>query len=239
MSETNRPEVKSGVYSNTEISAAMAMGHILIDPFVEKNLNASSYDVTLGPYYWKTQEDNRVRVLNPYSEEVVQRYFGFAPKHAMTHKDWLDAHKDLNELEGIPLDQHIIVLRPGQRILAHTQEFIGIEPPGTTSMQARSSLGRLGITVCKDAGWGDPGYKNRWTMEIENNNEDVDFPLVVGQRIAQIIFMHTGEVEGTYSTDTGSYQAEFSSVEEMKTAWRPEDMLPRLRLDPVLGDENG
>ena len=37
-------------------------------------------------------------------------------------------------------------------------------------MQARSSLGRSYIEVCKCAGMGDVGFCNRWTMEITNNS---------------------------------------------------------------------
>jgi len=38
------------------------------------------------------------------------------------------------------------------------------------------------------AGWGDVGYINRWTMEITNNSRFYAIPLVVGRRIAQIVF---------------------------------------------------
>lgn len=34
------------------------------------------------------------------------------------------------------------------------------------------------------------GYINRWTMEITNNSQHYSIPLVVGRRIAQIVFFH-------------------------------------------------
>jgi deoxycytidine triphosphate deaminase len=76
----------------------------------------------------------------------------------------------------------------GETILAHTNEFIGGRETVTTMMKARSSMGRNFIEVCKCAGWGDIGYVNRWTMEITNNSRFYSIPLVVGRRIAQIVF---------------------------------------------------
>lgn len=58
-------------------------------------------------------------------------------------------------------------------------------------MKARSSLGRNFIEICKCAGWGDVGYVNRWTMEITNNSRYYTIPLVVGRRVAQIVFFET------------------------------------------------
>lgn len=72
-------------------------------------------------------------------------------------------------------------------------------------MKARSSLGRNFIEVCKCAGWGDVGYINRWTMEITNNSRYYSIPLVVGRRIAQIVFFDTeGTLEGRSYELTGT-----------------------------------
>lgn len=74
-------------------------------------------------------------------------------------------------------------------------------------MKARSSLGRNFIEVCKCAGWGDIGYVNRWTMEITNNSRFYSIPLVVGRRIAQIVFFDSAGTIGSRSyADTGKYQ---------------------------------
>ncbi|MCX8513508.1 MAG: hypothetical protein ORN26_00305 [Candidatus Pacebacteria bacterium] len=43
-------------------------------------------------------------------------------------------------------------MRPGETILAHTNEFIGGRNHITTMMKARSSMGRSFIEVCKCAG---------------------------------------------------------------------------------------
>jgi deoxycytidine triphosphate deaminase len=97
-------------------------------------------------------------------------------------------------------------------------------------MQSRSTWGRNGVAVCFDAGWGDPGYINRWTMEIYNLNQRHSVVLPVGERIAQIVFMETGEVEGSYDNLSGKYQTSQDLTLLMKN-WSPEQMLPRAYKD--------
>lgn len=219
-----------GVFSNSEILAAHKSGHIVIEPFNPEHVNTASYDVTLGEYFYRTDRSSHNVYFNPFDEKEVSRYFGEHHLRAIAHSQYVREHR-IQPFKGIPDDHPIIVLAPGERILAHTHEFIGIRPPGVTSMQARSTWGRLGIQVCEDAGWGDSGYINRWTMEIHNGNENVHVPLPVGERVAQIVFYHTGPVDGDYSRHTGKYQTEFESIESMIKNWRPEDMLPRAYKD--------
>jgi len=97
-------------------------------------------------------------------------------------------------------------------------------------MKARSSLGRNFIEVCKCAGWGDVGYVNRWTMEITNNSRNYLIPLVVGRRIAQIIFFETGPILGADYTSNGKYQSS-QNITKLRKEWKPEMMLPRLWAD--------
>lgn len=212
-----------GVYSNTEIKQAVTDGHIVVHPFRAENVKGSSLDLTLGEWYFGTERADSRDAYNPFDPEDVKRYFG-QPKHAMKHKEWADKY-GRRLFKNIPATHPIIVLSPGERILAHTHEFVGIKPPGTTEMRARSSWGRNGIAACFDAGWGDPGYINRWTMEVYNLNMHESVPLPVGERIVQMIFHHTGEVEGSYGK-SGKYQTSVN-IKTLVKNWRPEDMLPR------------
>jgi dCTP deaminase len=97
-------------------------------------------------------------------------------------------------------------------------------------MKARSSLGRSFIEVCKCAGWGDVGYINRWTMEITNNSKNYIIPLVVGRRIAQIVFFETGPIIGKDYAAAGKY-ASSTDVAKLKKTWTPDMILPRLWAD--------
>ena len=154
--------------------------------------------------------------------------WGTTAKRAKPAKEILAKYKF--EYDSIRPEDQIILLAPGETILGHTQEFIGGRDHITTMMKARSSLGRSFIEVCKCAGWGDVGYINRWTMEITNNSTHYYIPLVVGRRIAQIIFFETGPILKSDYAKGGKYQSS-GSVAQLKKDWRPTDMLPRLYLD--------
>ncbi len=218
----------TGVFSNVEIIQAIQDGHIIQYPGAPELINASSVDVRLGYNFYRTdQSTKRAGLYNPYDEEDVMRYFG-EPLEAMPLREHGTIRRKLglDALKGIDPDQPIIILRPGERILGHTHEFIGIDEIGTSSMQAKSTTGRNGITVCKDAGWGDPGYFNRWTMEIENSNEREHVPLPVGMAIAQLVFYHMGPVDGSYTALSGNYQSS-TDIHELVQKWTPDQMLPR------------
>lgn len=203
-------------------------GTIIIEPFNPANVNTSSVDVTLGPWYYaeqlKDDQDPDNRLYNIWDYADVKRVWG-EPRRA---------RRPNYPIVGVRPDDDIILLPPKHTILAHTIEFIGGRQNVTTMMKARSSFGRNFIEVCKCAGYGDVGYTNRWTMEITNNSQHYYIPLVVGRRIAQIVFLQTGEIRAADYTATGKYQPEMSMTELM-AGWRPEMMLPRLDRDRDIG----
>jgi len=216
--------------SDKKILEEMKKGDIVIHPFSEEQLATSSYDVTLGEWFFREQPPKYNHALyNIWSQEHMEHVWGADKvERAVPAKE---AFKKYNfDYDGIRPDDKVIVLRPGETILAHTQEFIGGKDHITTMMKARSSMGRNFIEVCKCAGWGDVGYVNRWTMEITNNSKNYIIPLVVGRRIAQIIFFETGPIIERDYTKAGKY-ASSTSLSELKKAWKPEMMLPQLYRD--------
>lgn len=222
-----------GVYSNKQIRDALEEGHIVCTPFDPKHISHASLDVTLGYYYYRTERMSGKSIYNPFDENDVKRYFDGHLK-ATTHEEWCKKN-GVSLLNGVPKDHPVIPLRPGERILAHTHEFFGIKPPGAYQVKARSSWGRNGVAVCFDAGWVDPGYINRLTLEIYNLNEHETVLLPVGERIAQAVFLETGEVEGSYGKGrdggfSGKYQ-QGDNLEEIIKSWTPEMMLPRAYKD--------
>jgi len=209
------------------ILAEIEKGNICIDPFNSENLKTSSYDVSLGDCYFRERRpDNYVHLYNIYNKEHVERVWG--KEHYQAEK----ASKILKhfDFKGIAPEDRVILLEPGETILAHTNEFIGGRGTITTMMKARSSLGRNFIEVCKCAGWGDVGYVNRWTMEITNNSRHYTIPLVVGRRIAQIIFFDVQEITAKDYASDGKYQS-VKDFTKLKKGWNPQMMLPRLYLD--------
>jgi len=221
------------VYSNIQIRQAIDEGHIICHPYQPKHVSHASLDVTLGFHYYRIERMNERTIYNPFDAEDVERYFD-GPYKAMPHGEWckLNGFKPVN---NIPLDHPVISLKPRERILAHTHEFFGILPPGACEVRSRSSWGRNGIAVCFDAGWIDPGYINRLTLEIYNLNERETVLLPVGERFAQIVFHETGEVEGTYgkgrdSGFSGKYQ-QGDNLDTIIQTWSPDMMLPRAYKD--------
>jgi dCTP deaminase len=209
-------------------------GNILIEPFHPANLGTGSYDVTLGPHYFRENRDAAgLSFYNPYSKDDVARVWGGQDDffEAIPASEWRRRNRNF-PLENIGESELLIVLDPGETILAHTIEFIGgTDDKIDTMMKARSSTGRNFIEVCKCAGLGDIGYCNRWTMEITNNSFKYQIPLVVGRRIAQILFFKTeGTVQSQQYSDTGKYQ-DTRDIAKMMREWHPSQMLPRMYRD--------
>lgn len=214
--------------SNTEIIKRRAEGKIIITDFNPDNLTSSAYDVRLGSTII-TQNDKSKRVENPWSTSY--NYWG-EPRDAYIAED-----EDVVKFD-LKLDQPFFIIEPGELVLAHTEEFIGTtaESNVTTMMKARSSLGRVGITVCSCAGLGDCGFFNRWAMEIRNNSGST-LILPVGMRVAQILFFElVGESTIDYAK-AGHYQDKSQSLDEMIATWSPKQLYPRLWLDREIFDQ--
>ncbi len=220
--------------SDKKILAEKKKGDIVITPFKKENLNTSSYDVTLGEWYYREQPTkHNHNIYNIYQQSHTEHVWGKAQRAEKASKVF---QKYNLSFKGISPNDKIILLQPGETILAHTQEFIGGRDHITTMMQARSSLGRNFIEVCKCAGWGDVGYTNRWTMEITNNSQHYAIPLVVGRRIAQIVFMETGEILDKHYAQDGKYSSS-TDIKILKKEWNPYDMLPKLWKEREIQDK--
>jgi len=185
--------------SDRRILEEMERGNIVIDPFDPQQLGTNSYDVRLGEWYF---EPNRNLLTVDFTSEADTRAFWGEPRRA---------------------EDGVIAIRPGDTILCHTQEVVGGANGFTTSMRARSSIGRACLSVCKCAGVGDVGYIARWTMEITNHSH-ATVVLPVGLRVAQILFYEVGATLREYA---GKYGQEV----KRGLAWSPLDMLPKLYND--------
>jgi dCTP deaminase len=224
------------VLSKPEILRHLKAGNIVISPFNINNVANTSYDVCLGRFFFRQNPMKNSQVLNPFYEKSLREMYNGVEEAILVS----EIRSKINPYYGLKSSDRVILVAPGETVLAHTIEFIGGRngtkdlPAVTTEMRARSSLGRIGISVCKCAGWGDIGYINRWTMEITNFANSV-IPLPVGMRIAQIIFHETSSVP---EMDRYPKRGKYQKAEDLSTIvknWKPEDMLPRLYDDKDLG----
>ncbi len=206
---------------------------IIIHPFNQAQVAPCSYDVTLGPYYWVPNVSNLPPYLNPNNGHHIFQYWGLDPDskeldlngHRMYGARKADIVTDaiLAKKYGVDVGDEVIIIPPGHVILAHTQEFIGGKHNITTMLKAKSTMGRCCMSICKDAGMGDSGYFNRWTLEIENHAL-VPLILRVGQSVGQIIFFRTGNVSAPYFS-RGQYQ-KTDVLDELIKNWSPLSMVP-------------
>lgn len=221
------------------IKKMIECGSIIISPFEEHRLQGASYDVTLGENFYSVKPNSAgIAPHNPLSKQSTNLLWGEGnsdAKKAMPFKNLLEMLGNEIDEETRSLykkETQVILLQPGELILGHTQEFIGSNDPRITpDMSAKSSSGRNGITVCKCAGWGDPGYFNRWTMEIQNEFSDRKIILTVGMEIAQIKFVIDPVIQFSDKSvlygNSGKYQ-QGQNLEEIVSSWEPSMMLPRM-----------
>lgn len=203
-------------------------GNIIIEPFNPKQVCNSSYDVTLGEYFFRPNEDHLENgIYNMNSEKCINDTWKL--ERAMTLQELKD--KISADFTGIKDTDRVILIKPSETLLCHTNEFIGAKVGFTTMMKSRSSFGRNFMESCSCAGWGDVGYVNRWTMEIHNRSHKSSVLLVVGRRIAQIVFLEVDHYDENNSMSyAGKYQSNVN-FEDIVSSWKPDMMLPKMYLD--------
>ena len=183
--------------SGKSITYHMVQGNIVIEPFIESHLQPNSYDITLGIWCVRFKKNDSILNLenfNPY------------------------------ELYQIENNDDELIVSAGERILCNTHEFFGTRRKVVPCISTRSTIARLGLDICGSAGFGDLGYINRWTLELQNNSPyTVSIPIYT--RIGQVWFQEIdkdGEsYKGSYNLDTRSY-----NFDDMLFRWDPTSMIP-------------
>lgn len=159
------------ILQDAAIKNAMKAGDVIISPFSEDQLNPNSYDVRLsGDFYIVRWELFNQRNSPAFYGPVLLE-------------------------DGAPV--HI---PNGGTILGRTVEVIGSLNNVTAKVYSKSSTRRLGVSVCDDAGVGDIGYVNHYTVELTGNTNAASPMLVVGMPFAQMVFIRTeGNAEKPYN----------------------------------------
>lgn len=153
----------------------------LID--VSNQLGACSLDIRLGPSF-QTYQPNQSGVVDLNDEESVKNVF----------KNSTDI--DLDFMEAI-------VLAPGQFVLAHTMEYVGLPENVAAQIEGRSSFARLGLQVHMTANLIDPGFHGSITFELFNTGPN-PIRLYPGYRIGQLRFFKSKQPLNPYNIKKGA-----------------------------------
>ncbi len=150
-------------------------------------------------------------IINPITNESIQPasvdcHLG---KHYLSIED--------KEMTIITLDSPIkyrevevefITIPAHSFLLATTEEWIKLPNNITAFVEGRSSIGRMGLFI-QNAGWIDPGFEGRITLELYNANS-LPIKLQSGRRICQLVFCKMDQ--STKNPYRGKYQGQDKSV---------------------------
>jgi len=99
------------------------------------------------------------------------------------------------------------MLQPHEFVLSETMEEFNFPDSIAGQLALKSSRAREGIEHLL-AGYIDPGYKGRLTLELQNARSLHAVPLWPGMRIAQIVFHKMSMLPGKSYALTGRYQGD-------------------------------
>jgi len=140
------------------------------------------------------------------------------------------------------LDGEKITIPTGGTLLGVTKERVGTFGKVVAELRSKSTVRRVGITTNCDAGLGDVGYNNMWTLELSgfvgkepnpyngktySHNKFSRPFLKVGDTIAQMVFYECkSEPFRKYS---GQYQVEWP-LNMIPKQYRDRVIAPKLKL---------
>ncbi len=180
------------ILSDRDLKARLASGDIQIDPIADPELQIqpASIDLRLSPTFvvYKLPHVACIDARDPASVE-----------------DFTET-VEIDEGEGF-------VLHPGAFALGSTTEWVKVPPDLVARVEGRSSIGRIAVVVHATAGFVDPGFEGRITLELSNLGHCA-VKLYPGMRISQIVFhTMTSPAERPYGKARGSkYQGQTGPV---------------------------
>jgi dCTP deaminase len=183
--------------TGTEIIKMVKEKRIHISPFQEALVNPNSVNLTL-------------------SDELLEydRYTTFDMKKGTSKPPRkIYIHPEIG-----------YTLSPEKLYLGSTVEECGSDE-FVTCLEGRSSLARMGLEVHLTAGFGDLGFKSRWTMEMRVHYETTVYPFVA---VCQAVFYvvtgdRTMQYKGKYKDQSkgpteSKYHTEFTKSTESTDA---------------------
>lgn len=173
----------TSVLSDKSIREEIESGRLIIDPWEERFLQPASVDLRLG------------------------REFRVFRNYRLAYIDVKQEMETLTELVSID-DEKPFILHPDEFVLAVTRERVEVPDDLVGRLDGKSSLGRLGLIVHSTAGFVDPGFKGRLTLELRNIS-NLPITLYYDMPVSQISFVRlTTPAEKPYGSDGSKYQGQ-------------------------------
>lgn len=146
-------------------------------------------------------------MVNPYDPELVNP----ASLDVRLGDNLLIEDKQSPELQPFSIAGHTkeepFMLQPHEFVLAETLERFEIPNVVAGQLALKSSRAREGIEHLM-AGYVDPGYTGRLTLELQNARSLHPVPLWPGMRIGQIVFHKMSLLPNKDYSVTGRYQGD-------------------------------
>lgn len=153
------------ILSDKDLKKCIDEGKIVIDPLTdEKQIQPSSIDMRIGDEF-KVFRVIRKPFIDPKDDEDIASYM-----------------ESLTVSEG-----EAFIIHPNEFALATTYEYVKVPDNLVARVEGRSSMGRLGVTMHVTAGYIDPGFEGKITLEISNIGA-MPVALYPGQRVCQLVF---------------------------------------------------
>jgi dCTP deaminase len=195
--------------SDRDIIEEYSKGSIIIDPFNPAHLQPASYDVHLDDMIllpFGQPYTPHLGYLTSWLEEKVQHddaRFDPGSNSQVLRKHYLQPRDEIEQF-WIP---------PSGVALGATHELITLAPdaPLAADIAGCSSLGRWWLFVHVTAGFIDPGWSGRLTLELYNASPWW-LRLWAGMRIAQLRFYEMRTPAIRSYLDTGHYAGAISAM---------------------------
>lgn len=179
------------ILSDKTIKKYLTENKIIIEPLKDDNqIQPSSVDLRLGDEF-RVFKVNKKAFINPKNDDMEE------------YMETIYSN-----------DDEPFIIHPNEFALATTNEYVEIPSDLVARVEGRSSIGRLGVTMHVTAGFIDPGFKGKITLEISNIGS-LPVALYPGQRVCQIVFetMTTPANKPYGHTDRGSkYMGQLNPV---------------------------
>ncbi|MFH0837359.1 MAG: dCTP deaminase [Candidatus Aenigmatarchaeota archaeon] len=148
------------ILSDKDIKEHLKSGKLVIEDLDQDRIKAAWVDLSLG---------NEFRIF-----KISQHPF-------------IDVKKPIDNTEKIIVNEgDTFMLHPGEFILGHIKEKISIPDDLAAYVDGQSSLGRIGMVVHITAGFVDPGYHGKLTLEMTNVGK---LPILIhpGMKICKLV----------------------------------------------------